>query len=351
MKKSVANLLFSMIHDYLKIYLPKQRNLSDNTIGSYRVTLEQLVDYIQAQKKVPLHDVTFDMLTPEMITNFLDWLESDRSCSISTRNTRLAALRAFVKFAASRDISTVEIFAGLKKISSKKPNKSKTIEYMSMEAISAVVDVVDIEKKLGFRDKTFLILLYDTGARIQEIADSTLCDLRFGRTPTIIIHGKGNKDRSVPLMEKTAEYLKRFLTEYHADASLMSKRPLFYSIIHGEPYALTTRRLYNILSSYGKKAREQCKLIPKKVHPHLFRHSRAMHLYQNGMDLTLVSQWLGHSYLETTQIYAHADTEHKRSAISAATPPESPLSSILNPNRYTITDDETLKRLTGLSKI
>ena len=124
MRKPATNLLFSMIHDYLKIYLPKQKNRSDNTIDSYRVTLEQLVDYIKAQNKVPLQNVTFEMLTPEMITNFLDWLEVDNACSISTRNTRLAAIRAFVKFAAERDISTVEIFAGIKKFSLKKPNKS-----------------------------------------------------------------------------------------------------------------------------------------------------------------------------------------------------------------------------------
>ena len=123
---------------------------------------------------------------------------------------------------------------------------------------------------------------------------------------------------------------------------------VFYSVMHGEKHPLTSRMAQYILQKYGEQARETCQEIPEKVHPHLFRHSRAMHLYQEGMDLTLVSQWLGHSQLETTQIYAHADTEHKRKAIAAATPRDNPLYSKLNSTRYTVNDDEILKKLTGL---
>lgn len=103
-----------------------------------------------------------------------------------------------------------------------------------------------------------------------------------------------------------------------------------------------------VLRAYGEKAGLECPEVPEKIFPHLLRHSRAMHLYQEGMDLTLVSQWLGHSQLETTQIYAHADTEQKRKAIAAATPPDNPLYSKLNSARYTVTDEETLKKLMGL---
>jgi site-specific recombinase XerD len=120
--------------------------------------------------------------------------------------------------------------------------------------------------------------------------------------------------------------------------------------MHGERYALSDRRIRYLLKDYAGKARATCIEVPENVHPHMFRHSRAMHLYQEGMDLTLVSQWLGHAQLETTRIYAHADTEHKRKAIAAATSAESPLFSKLNPNRYTVTDEDALKRLVGLRK-
>lgn len=348
MRKFVANPLFSLIHDYLKIHLPKQRNLSRHTINSYRIALELLVDFVKTQKGVPLQDVTFEMLTPDTITNFLDFIEIEQRCSISTRNNRLTAIRAFVKFAADRDISTVEILSGLKMVTSKKPNKAEVIEYMSMSAVSAIVEEIDVSTSLGLRDRTFLILMYDTGARIQEMVNIKVCDLRFGRTPTIILHGKGGKDRAVPMMEKTVEYLKKYFADFHESIPFQSDRPLFYAVTHGELHALTDRRMRYVIKEYGKKARNNCIEVPENVYPHMFRHSRAMHLYQNGMDLTLVSQWLGHSNLETTQIYAHADTEHKRKAIAAATPNNNPLFTKLNAERFTITDEDTLKRLTGL---
>lgn len=142
--------------------------------------------------------------------------------------------------------------------------------------------------------------------------------------------------------------MKKYLLAFHADSTPATDLPLFYSVTHGEKHPLTSRMAQYILQKYGEKARETCQEIPEKVHPHLFRHSRAMHLYQEGMDLTLVSQWLGHSQLETTQVYAHADTEHKRKAIANATPKDNPLYSKLNSARYTVTDDDTLKKLTGL---
>ena len=350
MRKQTNNLLFSMIHDYLMIHLPKQRNLSQHTIDSYRKALDLLVDFVKVRKKVSLQDVTFEMLTPETITAFLDSLEEERECGIPTRNNRLAAIRAFVKFAADRDITTVEVLAGFKKVVTKKPKKAEVVAYMSMAAISEIVERADVSTQRGLRDRTFLILLYDTGARIDEMVKTKLCDLRFGKTPTIILHGKCGKDRSVPLMEKTVRYLQSYLANFHPDAPLFSDLPLFYTVTHGNLHALSDRRMRYIIKEYGEEARKHCVEVPENVHPHMFRHSRAMHLYQNGMDLTLVSQWLGHARFETTRMYAYADTEHKRKAIEAATPPGNPLFAKLNPERYKVSDEETLKRLTGLAK-
>jgi site-specific recombinase XerD len=346
--KTGTNSLFAHIHDYLKVYMPKQRNLSKHTINSYREALELLVDFVKMQKQTPLTDVTFEMLTADTITAFLNSLETDRGCCVSTRNTRLAAIRAFVKYAADRDISTVAVLKELKNVAVKKPDKVEVIDYMSMAAVSAIIGQTNAGSPNGLRDRTFLVLMYDTGARIQEMIDITLRDLRFGRMPTITLHGKGRKTRTVPLMERTVQHLQKYMAEFHTDTPHSSDFPLFYVVTHGKPHPLTDRRIRYLLKDYAGKAREHCTEVPKNVHPHMFRHSRAMHLYQNGMDLTLVSQWLGHSNLETTQIYAHADTEHKRAAIAAATPPDTPLFSKLNPERFTVNDEEILKRLVGL---
>ncbi|MCL2752106.1 MAG: site-specific integrase [Firmicutes bacterium] len=343
-----AGTLFGAIHDYLKFYLPKQRNMSGHTQNSYRKALELLVDFVKKHAHVPLQDVTFEMLTAETVTAFLDSLETERGNAISSRNTRLAAIRAFLKYAADRNVVNAAILQEMKNVALKKPDKVEKVDYMSMAAVAAIVDQTDLSAPLGLRDRAMLILLYDTGARVQELIDIKLCDLRFGRTPTVTLHGKGGKVRSVPLLERTAQYLNKYLLEFHSDVPKMSGAPLFYTVSHGERHPLTDRRVRYLLKDYADKARQSCLEVPENVHPHMIRHSRAMHLYQNGMDLTLVSEWLGHANLETTQIYAHADTEHKRAAIANATPENSLLFSKLNPERLTISDEDMLKRLIGL---
>ena len=338
--------LFSLIHNYLKIYLPKQRNVSPNTIRSYKKALEELLDYIKEREQIPFGQLTFEHLTIDMVLSFLEYLETEKGCSIPTRNTRFAAIRAFMDYAADHDIALVANLNQMKKVSFKKPDRMAVVDYMSMEAITAIIEQPDASTPKGLRDRFFMILLYDTGARIQEILDIRLCDLQLDRLPKVTLFGKGRKTRIVPLMEKTVQHLKKYLQVFHAEATVDS--PLFYSMMHGEMHPLSSRMAQYILRKYGDQARETCREIPKNVHPHLFRHSRAMHLYQEGMSLTLISQWLGHSQLETTQIYAHADTEHKRKAIATATPQDSPLYSKLNSARYTVTDEDTLKKLTGL---
>lgn len=340
--------LFPLVHDYLKIYLPKQRNVSPNTILSYRKALEELLDYVKEREQIPLGSISFEQLTADTIFAFLEYLELEKGYSVSTRNARFAAIRAFMDYAADHDVALVANLNRLKKVPFKKPAISATVDYMSMAAITAIIEQPDANTPKGLRDRLFIMLLYDTGARIQEMLNLKLSDLQLGRLPKVTLFGKGRKTRIVPLMDRTAQHLKKYLSVFHENAAADGDAPLFYSVIHGKRQCLSGRRIRYMLQKYGEQARCVCSEVPENVYPHLFRHSRAMHLYQEGMDLTLVSQWLGHSQLETTQIYAHADTEHKRKAIEAATPQDNPLYSKLNSARYTVTDEETLKRLTGL---
>ena len=342
------DLLFPLIHDYLKIYLPKQRRVSPNTVRSYRKALESLLDYVKEQKQVPLGKITFEMLTADTILSFLAYMDEQCGYSVATRNTRFAAIRAFLDYASDRDVTVTAVLNTLRKIPFKKSEVFSTVEYMSMEAVTAIVEQTDARTPKGLRDRTFIILMYDTGARVQEMLDVNLSDLQLNQLPEITLHGKGNKTRTVPLMNKTIQYLRKYLSVFHNGVLLSASLPLFYSISQGEKRPLTDRLIRYMLQKYGERAKAACPEVPETVHPHLFRHSRAMHLYQEGMDLTLISQWLGHSQLETTQIYAHADTEHKRKAIAAATPQENPLTAHLNAARYTVDDEEMLKRLTGL---
>lgn len=347
MTRLANSTLFGLIHDYLKLYLPKQRKLSHNTIRSYREALELLVDFVKDKNRIPLQDVTFEMLTADTILAFLDYLETDRGCSVSTRNNRLAIIRAFLKYSTDRDITTVVIQKELKKVPVKKTDKVEVVKYMNMTAVKAIIEQPDAKTQKGLRDRFFMILLYDTAARVQEMIDIKLGDIRLGKNPTITLHGKGNKNRTIPLMEKTIQHLQKYTSTFHPEPCNGDDR-LFYTVINNQRNPVSASCIRLFLSQYGAAARHQCIEVPENVHPHLWRHSRAMHLYQQGMTLVLLSEWLGHANIETTQIYAHADTEHKRKAIAAATPPDSPLSVHLHPKRITVTDENTLKLLIGL---
>lgn len=295
-----------------------------------------------------LNEITFDMLTADTVSEFLDSLETQRGCSISTRNNRLAAIKAFIAYAAAMDIMIAAVQIELDKVPKKKTEEISAVRYMTEAAVSAILAVPDASKEKGLRDRCLMILMYDTGARVQEVIDIKLRDFRFGKTPTATLLGKGGKVRTVPLMEKTVAHLKEYISSFHSEPMQNSDEHLFYSVIHGRRNPLSNDCIGKFIKRYGAAAKENCAEVPDNVHPHLFRHSRAMHLYQHGMDLTLVSQWLGHANLETTLVYAHADTEHKRKAIANATAKNDPLFGKLNPARFTIDDEESLKRLYGL---
>jgi len=348
MAKLADKSLFSLIHDFLKVYLPKQRRCSPNTITSYRKSLEQLVDFVKEKNRIPLQDITFEMLNSETVSLFLDVLETERGCSTSTRNHRLAAIRSFFTYAAAMDVSAVAFLAELKKIPTKKPNVVTAVKHMSGVAIQTIFAQPDITTSKGLRNRFFMILLYDTGARMQEMIDIRLCDLRLGKTPVITLHGKGNKVRTVPLMERTVDHLRLYLDVFHKNISLSTEEKLFYTISHSQRHPISHDCINKFLKKYGAMAHKICPEVPENVHCHLWRHSRSMHLYQNGMDLTLIAQWLGHANLETVQVYAHADTEQKRKAIESASQQNDALRSVLNPSRFTVTDEDQLKRLYGL---
>lgn len=340
--------LLGRVHDFLVIYLPKHRHVSPNTVRSYKKTLNQFFDYVKAAKGVPLGDVTFEMVTAEMVTAFLDYLEDERKCSVPTRNQRLTAIRSFIAYVVMMDIAVAANLKELEGVPLKK-TVAATVEYMSEDAVSAILNEADTTTPMGLRDRCIMMLMYDSAARIQELVDVKLGNFRWGKKPAVSLCGKGSKIRSVPISEKTAEHIRIYTSQFHADTKSDPDAPLFYSLIHGDRNPLSLRRVRDIIRKYSESARDKCMEVPVNVHAHLFRHSRAMHLYQHGMPLELISQWLGHANLETTLMYAHADTEHKRKAIEKATSNGKKSPTDISPKRFTITDEATLKRLAGLA--
>lgn len=338
--------LFQTLHDYLKKYLPDQKYASPNTIKSYREALNQFFDYIVSEKGIPLADITFSCMDYDTVSAYLDWLISEKKCSSSTRNHRLVCIRSFLTYAAGRDMGHMVYKAALSQIPKQKTGCFSAVEYMSEEAVQAILKQPDTSTQKGIRDQFFMILLYDTAARVQEMLDLKVCDIRQGKTPTATLFGKGSKVRTVPLMPETIGHFRNYLNVYHTGEDRYSTQPLFYVVQHGIRHPMSDDNVRKLLKKYGDMARRSCPEVPGNIHPHLWRHSRAMHLYQHGMDLTLISQWLGHVNLETSLIYAHADTEQKRKAIEKSMGGK--VTGGVDIPRYTVSDEDTIRRLYGL---
>lgn len=346
MKKLKDETLFRLIRDYLSVYLPYQRCCSPNTIKSYRETLNQLFDFVTSEKSIPLTDITFHTLNNRTIIDYLNWLEKTCHCSISTRNQRLAGIRSFFKYAGRMDLAVTVFQKDLENIPFKKTG-SRTVNFMTEEALKTVLAQPDTSTKAGIRDLFFMILIYDTGARVREILNLQVKDFDAeSKTPCVHLTGKGNKKRIVPVMAKTIEHFRNYVSLYHpGDAP--KERYLFYTIRNGILQPMSDDNVSRFMKKYGKAAKEICPEVPENLHPHLFRHSRSIHLYRSGMPLALLSEWLGHAQMETTMIYAYADTEMKRDAIQKATGNHNPL---MNSNHVPIWkgDEQIIRKLYGL---
>ena len=341
------NPLFSMVRDFLMQYLPIERKCSAHTVRSYQKALELFLDYIKTENNIPLSKVTFDMIDRNILSDFLNHLETTRKCSSTTRNHRLHSIRAFYNYAAENNITLIAHWDEILKV---KPAKTagKLVDHMSETAIGAIIATPDVTTKQGLRDMFMMLLLYRTGARIQELLDIKISDVQFGKSPIVTLRGKGAKVRAVPLRPNTADHLKCYIENFHPDESIYSNQFLFFTVRNGVKKRMTEDNARNLIAKHGRTAQQNCTEVPDNVHPHLFRHSCAMSLYRSGVHLTLISQWLGHANLETTLIYAHADTEIKRKAIESAIPKETPLGNHTNSTRYIVDDEELLKKLCGL---
>lgn len=339
--------LFTLFRNFLTIYLPVQRNVSENTVIDYRISLNQLLEYISNQRHISYMSVTFEMINKETVNAFLDHLTEEKKFSPATRNNRLAAIKSFLSYASGVHPEYISLMGEISTIKVQRDDPFSKVEYMSELAVETILRMPDPKTRIGLRDQFFMILLYDTGARIQEIINVKICEVKVNSTSSIQLHGKGNKVRIVPLMESTVQHLKNYMKEFHEGETWESQNYIFYSVRHGVMEKICDDTIRVRMNIYAEMARKECNEVPERVHPHLWRHSRAMHLYQHGMDLTLISQWLGHKQFTTTLVYAHADTETKRKAIEKAISSTSPTEKI-SQTAYKVEDEEMLKRLYGL---
>lgn len=297
---------------FLTHYMSGQRNLSTNTVSSYADTFRLLLIFLQDRKNIKPDKVRLENLTRDIINDFLDWLEDERKLSAASRNIRLSAIHSFIRYVQSEDPANLLEYQKILSIKNKK-HQSREIPYLSIEQIKAILTAPDSSVWQGFRDKVLLTVLYDSAARADELIHMKVGDIRLSPPASVTIAGKGNKVRTVPLMGNTVILLKKYIDENNLNARQYSDRKYLFFNHSGNP--LTRAGIGYIIDKYVSIANDNGANIAIDVHPHVFRHSKAVHLLESGVELIYIRDILGHSSVTTTEIYARVCTANKRAAL------------------------------------
>lgn len=301
---------------FLSGYLPYERNMSPNTVASYRDTFVLFIGYMKDIKLINLERLNLKSITKDVIIDFLFWLITERGCSISTRNNRLAAIHSFVQYLQYENIQNLSEWQNILSIKVLRAEKKK-LNYLSIAGMEMLLAQPDIETRSGRRDLAMLSLMYDTAARVQELIDLTPEAVRIEHTPyTIKLTGKGRKSRIVPLLSEQVAILKSYMTENNLFSTNKNKHPLFFN---SRAEKLTRTGVGYILKKYIQEAHnENPTLVPEQISCHSLRHSKAMHLLQAGVNIVYIRDILGHVSIQTTEIYARADSKQMQNALEKA---------------------------------
>lgn len=299
--------LGTLLQSFFDSRLVLQQNVSPNTIASYRDTWRLFLKYLIDEKASSLSKMSTEMITAETVLGFLDFLEHEKNCGINTRNQRRAAIRAFARHVIVTEPKHMGQFQRILAIPSKKTEK-KVLGFLTKAEMDVVLSTFDRNTPSGRRSYALVLFLYNSGARVSEAA--AVCCKDIG-SAHVLIHGKGGKERVVPLWPDTVKTMFRLAEETHL--TLDSPEYLFRNT-RGMP--ITRSGITYILDEAVRLASKTCEsLIGRNISPHTIRHTSAMHLLQSGVDINLIRMWLGHVNLDTTHGYVEADIEMKRAAL------------------------------------
>ena len=301
------------LDNFLMVYMPG-RNLSKNTITSYGDALLLFMDFIEEKHNIQRQKLGISDISQDIVEEYIQWLGAERGNSVSTCNNRLAAIKAFLAYVAKKDAKCVYISKKVMEIEAKEA-PTPLIKHLSKEQTKLLIELPNKNNKRGRRNMTMLSLLYDSAARVQELCDLTVGDVRTDGPPVVNLTGKGNKTRTVPIMHGTAKLLQSYLEENRLNTPDKANHPLFFN---ADGMKLTRAGVAYVLNKYYTEARTKDPTMPEKISPHVLRHSKAMHMLQSGVHLVYIRDFLGHKFIQTTEIYAHADPETKRKDIEKA---------------------------------
>lgn len=293
------------VRQFLADNIVTERNLARNTQLSYRDSFALLLPFISKKARKPVDRLDVEDIAPSYVLQFLTHLEKDRRCSVQTRNQRLAAIRTFARFVASRDPGHVAWCGQIRAIAAKK-TAQQPISWMTRKEVEALIAVPDHQTPRGQTEQSLLLFLYNTGARVSEVTRLQVGNLQIGWRDghaLATLYGKGNKIRQCPLWPRTEKALSKLVQGRAGDD------PVFFSR-HHKPY--TRHGVYRLVE---RCAEQIPSLVSKRITPHAIRHTSACHLLQSGVDLNTIRAWLGHVSLDTTNIYAEIDLQMKAKAM------------------------------------
>ena len=306
---AVTTDLGRLLQRYFCSYLINQRRLSNHTIASYRDMFRLLLPFIATQQNKPVSRLRLADMNAEIILLFLQYLEETRGNKVTTRNARLAAIHSFLGYAAVEEPQTLPDIQRVMAIPEKRTDHF-LFKCLEKNEIDALLKVQDLTTWFGQRDHILFLTLYNTGARVSEITRVQLKDIDLLRQKAIHLHGKGRKERIIPLWAQTIAELKNWINKIDST----SDAPLFPNRYGA---AMTRFGVGQRLNCAVKNASNICpSLKGKHITPHTIRHTTAMSLLQSGVDLTVIALWLGHEKIETTHQYMEANLEMKKKALA-----------------------------------
>jgi site-specific recombinase XerD len=312
----MTHALAPLLKRFFSHYMPVQKGLSINTVRAYRDTIKLLLCHVADMCSQSVDVLTVETISEKTVLGFLDAVENDRGCTKRTRNARLAAIRSLFAFIAREEPELILQCQQIRAIPLKRA-EHKTIEYLEEKEMQAIFDAIDINTRTGVRDRALLLLLYNTGARVSELVNLELDDLRLNDAPQLKLHGKGKKDRSCPLWPETAAALLAYIKNRYPKTV---ETPQVFLNANG--HSITRFGIRHITRKYGMQAQKKRPSIETKpLNPHRIRHTTAMHLLCAGNDINMVSYWLGHADLNTTHVYVEIDMDTKRKMLENTTAP------------------------------
>jgi integrase/recombinase XerD len=311
------------IHSFFADHLVTVKGLRPASVHSYRDTIRLLLTFVAKDKGTKITKLDLEDLSFERVLDFLRYLENDRHNHVRTRNQRLASLHTLFDYIATREPEMLGVCQRVAAIPMKRAAPAET-HFLERDEVTALLQHLDRSGRLALRDRTLLLFLYNTGARVQEVADLRVANLELGEVGLVRLHGKGDKWRTCPLWGQTTELLVELLGPSNDRPAVDT--PVFCS---ATGKALTRSGIYKIVRRHAGNLDDE--RTNRRVSPHIFRHTAAMHLLESGVEVNVIRGWLGHADLTTTNRYAEINTRAKIEALRNTEPPDTSAGSRTRP--------------------